>query len=42
MEKNTDYKEMYFDLFNGISEIISKLEKLQQDAEEKYITATEK
>lgn len=39
MEKNVNFKELYFELFNGISDIIAQLEKLQQDAEEKYISS---
>ena len=33
-----DYKKMYFDLFNGITDVIENLKKLQNDAEEKIIS----
>ena len=39
MEPN--YKELYFELFNGISNIIEELQTLQKEAEEKYISANE-
>lgn len=39
MNNDADYKEMYFKLFNGISDIITELEKLQQEAEENYISS---
>ena len=32
-----DYEKMYFELFNGITDIIEDLKKLQQNAEESYI-----
>lgn len=32
-----DYKEMYFQLFNKITDIIESLKEIQQDMEEKYI-----
>lgn len=32
-----DYKKMYFELFNGITDAIENLKKLQRDAEEKII-----
>ena len=33
-DKNIDYKSLYYRLFNGISDTISGLSKLQSDAEE--------
>lgn len=33
----TDYKELYFKLFNEITDIIEKLKKIQQEAEEECI-----
>ena len=32
-----DYKKLYFDLFNQITNAIELLKKAQQDTEEKYI-----
>ena len=36
-----DYKKMYYELFNKITNIIEELKKIQQDAEERYISAEE-
>jgi len=36
-----DYKKMYFELFNEITDIIEKLKQIQINAEEKYISANE-
>ena len=36
-----DYEKMYFELFNGVTDIIEDLKKLQQKAEENYIEAKE-
>ena len=33
-----DYKKMYFDLFNGITDTIESLKKLQKEAEERIIS----
>ncbi len=32
-----DYKEMYFKLFNKISDVIEDLQEIQNQAEEMYI-----
>ena len=32
-----DYKELYFKLFNEITDVIEKLKEIQQAAEEEYI-----
>jgi len=32
-----DYKEMYFQLFNKITDVIEALMRIQQEMEEKYI-----
>lgn len=32
-----DYKTLYYKLFNKLTDIITELENLQQDAEEAYI-----
>lgn len=37
-----DYKKMYFELFNGITETIENLKKLQIDAEEKFMNCEDK
>ena len=37
-EKKEDYKEMYFKLFNRISDIIEELSAIQQETEEMFIT----
>ena len=37
----TDYKSMYTDLFNAITEAIDVLTKAQQKAENTYINTTE-
>ena len=34
-----DYKKLYYELFNKITDIIEELEKIQQEAEERYISA---
>lgn len=39
--KMPDYEKMYFELFNGVTDIIEELKKLQQKAEENYIEAKE-
>ena len=36
-----DFEKMYYELFNGISDIIEELKALQQKAEESYIEAKE-
>ena len=36
-----DYKEMYFELFNKISDIIEELQNIQKEMEEKYVNASE-
>lgn len=33
-----DYKKLYFELFNGITDTIENLKKLQKAAEEKIIS----
>ena len=35
----TNYKELYFKLFNGVTDVIEKLKELQIKAEEIYISA---
>ena len=34
-----DYKKMYFELFNEITDVIEKLKEIQIKAEENYISA---
>lgn len=34
----SDYKQMYYKLFNRITEIIEELKEIQQQAEEMYIS----
>lgn len=34
----SDYKEMYFTLFNKITDVIEELKKIQLEMEEKYVT----
>ncbi len=36
-----DYEKMYFELFNGVTDIIEDLKKLQQKTEKLYIEETE-
>ena len=36
-----DYKKLYYELFNKITDIIEELEKIQQDAEERFISAND-
>ena len=36
-----DYKSMYFDLFNSITDAIEKLSDAQRKAEEKFINSSE-
>ena len=33
-----DYKKMYFELFNKITDTIENLKKIQQESEETFIT----
>ena len=33
-----DYKKMYYELFNKITDVIETLKKIQQDAEERFIS----
>ena len=37
----TDYQKMYYDLFNKITDTIENLKKIQQEAEETFITSGE-
>ena len=39
MQKMEDYKKMYYELFNEITDVIEKLKKIQLNAEERYISA---
>ena len=39
-EKMPDYEKLYFKLFNGITDTINALIKLQNDAEEEYLKST--
>jgi hypothetical protein len=41
VNKMTDYKEMYFLLFNKITDTIESLQEIQQQAEEMYIEQEE-
>ena len=36
-----NYKEMYFELFNKITDIIETLKEIQKEMEEKYIESPE-
>ena len=36
-----DYKKLYYELFNKITDIIEELKKIQQDAEERFISAND-
>ena len=36
-----DYKELYFELFNKITDTIESLKKIQQEAEETFITSND-
>ena len=36
-----DYKQMYFELFNKISDIIEELQEIQRKTEEMYIEEKE-
>lgn len=36
-----DYKEMYFKLFNKISDVVDELVAVQQEVEEMYISVNE-
>ncbi len=36
-----DYKKLYFELFNKITDTIENLKKIQQEAEEKFIASNE-
>ena len=34
-----EYKDLYYKLFNGITDIIEELKELQKQAEERYINS---
>ncbi len=36
-----DYKKMYYELFNKITDVIENLKRIQQEAEEIYLSADE-
>ena len=36
-----DYKKMYYELFNKITDAIENLKKIQQEAEEIFITSND-
>ena len=36
-----DYKKMYYELFNKITDTIENLKKIQQDSEETFITSND-
>ena len=36
-----DYKELYFELFNKITDTIENLKKIQWEAEEKFIASND-
>ena len=36
-----DYKKLYYELFNKITDVIETLKKIQQDAEERFISAND-
>lgn len=36
-----NYKKMYYDLFNSVTDTIEALKKAQQKAEEEYINSSE-
>lgn len=36
-----EYKELYYKLFNRITDVITELQELQQEAEEAYISKEE-
>ena len=36
-----DYKKMYFELFNEITDIIERLKEIQLKSEERYVEAEE-
>ena len=36
-----DYKKMYYELFNKITDTIESLKKIQQESEENYISSPE-
>ncbi len=36
-----DYKKMYYELFNKITDVIELLKNIQLEAEEKFISANE-
>ncbi len=38
----TDYKKLYYMMFNKTTEIIEELKKLQRDVEEEYLKQGEK
>ncbi len=41
MSEKELYKKLYYLMFNGVTDVIEALQKLQQDAEEIYIDTCE-
>ena len=37
-----DYKELYYELFNKVTDVIEQLKQIQMDMEEMYINSSEK
>ena len=37
-----DYKKLYFEMFNNLTNVIESLKEIQQNAEEHYIEIEEK
>lgn len=39
MDDHTDYEKLYYALFNDVSRLIEQLQKIQMDAEERFLDA---
>lgn len=41
MQDSTDYKKLYYALFNNVTDVIEQLKKVQADAEERFLDEQE-
>ena len=37
MKDSTDYKKLYYALFNDVTDVIERLKRIQADAEERFL-----
>lgn len=41
LQDTTDYKKLYYALFNDVTDVIERLKKVQADAEERFLAEEE-